>query len=134
MSPNLQENLTPLEANILAFFVGGAAQDLVIAGRFFPRTEVVNNIDDKMQMATRRFGFKVKSKTRPAAVAFVDHMIEKGAWSTKAQDFGGTMHQFQPEVFRSELQAMADADPIVQEAKAASETFWTDRFAELTGA
>jgi hypothetical protein len=127
-------SLNPLEANILAFFIGGAAQDLVIAGRFFPRTEVVNNIDDKMQMAVRRFGFKVKSKTRPAAIAFVDHMIEVGAWSTKAQDFGGTMHQFQPDNFRRELNVMVDADPIAQEAKAGRETFWTDRFAELIAA
>ena len=127
-------SLNPLEANILAFYVGGAAQDLDIAGRFFPRAEVVNNIDDKMQMATRRFGIKVKSKTRPAALAFVDHMIERGAWSTKPNDFGGTMHQFQPDIYRRELQMMHDADPIVQEAKDAGEGFWTDRFAQLTSA
>jgi hypothetical protein len=127
-------SLNPLEANILAFFISGAAQDLVIAGRFFPRTEVVNNIDDKMQQATRRFGFKVKSKTRPAAIAFVDHMIEVGAWSTKDQDFGGTMHQFQPDIYRRELQVMQDADPIVQAAKDAGETFWADRFAQLIAA
>ncbi len=127
-------SLNPLEANILAYFISGAAQDLVIAGRFFPRTEVVNNIDDKMQQATRRFGFKVKSKTRPAAVAFVDHMIEVGAWSSKDQDFGGTMHQFQPDIFRTQLKVMQDADPIVQEAKGGGEMFWADRFAELIAA
>jgi hypothetical protein len=134
MSADSSDSLTPLEANILAFFLGGAAQDLVIAGRYFPRTEVVNNIDDKMQMAVRRFGFKVKSKTRPAAIAFVDRMIETGAWSTKAQDFGGTMHQFQPDIFRREVKVMQDADPIVQEAKDGGDTFWADRFAQLTAA
>jgi hypothetical protein len=126
--------LNPLEANILAFFLGGAAQELVIAGRYFPRGELNAIIDDKFQMATRRFGFKVKSKTKPAAIAFVDHMIETGAWSTKQQDFGGTMHQFQPDIFRRELKAMQDADLIVQEAKDGGETFWADRFAELIAA
>jgi hypothetical protein len=125
-------SLTPLEQAALSYFLGGPANDLNIATRWYPRTEVVNNLVDKFQIALRKFGFKAKGAAKGAATLFVEQMIEKGAWSTKANEFGGTMHQFQLETYRTELAALQAADPLVAEAAAGGETFWADKFAALT--
>ena len=125
-------SLTPLEAAAQAYFLAGPANDLVIAGRFYPRSEIALIVEDKFQVALRKFGFKAKAAAKNASAAFVNHMIDHGGWSTKPNDFGGTMHQFQPDVFRAELKALQAADPLVQQAASASESFWADTFATLT--
>ena len=75
-------------------------------------------IDDKMAVAARKFGRKVARGTRGAATTFVDMMIEKGAWSSQTNDFGGTMHQFQSDVYPRALADFNANSPIVQAAAA----------------
>ncbi len=105
--------LPPLEAHVLAYYIQGVANTLDISGRFYPHGELVLIIADKMQVATRKFGRKAGNATRGAATAFVDQMIAAGAWNTKKNDFGGTMHQFQGDVYRATLKAMQASDPII---------------------
>lgn len=117
---------------ISAYFLAGPANDINIAGRWYPYNEVLLIIDDKYQMAVRKFGPKARGATKQVAKTFIDHMIDKGAWETKHNDFGGTMHQFNTDVFRKELKGLQAADPIVQEAQDAGPDFWTEKFAALT--
>jgi hypothetical protein len=125
-------SLPDLEQTILAYFIATAANDINIAGRWFPKTEVLLIIDDKFQQAVRKFGAQARGATKPASSAFVEHMIDKGGWATKENDFGGTMHQWNMETFRKELKALQAADPIVQQAAAGGESFWQDKFAAVT--
>lgn len=125
-------SLSPLEQAAFSYFVGGAANDINIAGRWYPRSEVGLIIEDKFQIALRKFGFKAKASAKAASAAFVEHMLGKGAWATKENEFGGTMHQFQPDVFRAALKDLQAGDTLLAEAKAGGETFWTDKFAALT--
>ncbi len=120
-------NLSLLEAHVLAYYVQGVATTLDISGRFYPHGELVMIIADKMQVATRKFGRKAGNATRVAA-AFVDHMIETGAWTTKQNDFGGTMHQFQGDIYRATLKAMQASDPVI----ATVGDGWEAAFEELT--
>lgn len=121
--------LTPLEAHVTAYYLSDAANTLDISGRFYPHGELVMIIADKMQVATRKFGRKAGAATRGAATAFVDHMIAEGAWTTKQNDFGGTMHQFQGEAYRAALKAMQASDPVL----ASVNDDWEGAFAALTG-
>lgn len=124
--------MNQLEQAIHAYFLAGAANDINIAGRWFPKSEVLLIIDDKFQQAVRRFGPKAKGATKPVATAFVEHMIDKGGWATKQNDFGGTMHQWNMETFRKELKALQDSDPLVQASQGQGSEFWTDTFAAAT--
>ncbi|MDE2302587.1 MAG: hypothetical protein KGK11_08520 [Sphingomonadales bacterium] len=126
--------MSELEQAVLAYFIGGAAQEFTMAGRWFPRSDLVLIIEDKIQIATRPFGIKVKAKAKAAAESFVADMIAKGGWASKPNDFGGAMHQFQPDIYRQEIKALAGGDPILREACAAGEGFWADRFKDLTTA
>lgn len=126
-------SLSELEQHVFAYWVAGPAKELNIAGRFYPRGELVMIIADKVQVATRKFGRQVHSKSTAAATAFVDQMIEKGAWSTKQNDFGGTMHQFQPEPYRNAIAELQASDPVVQKAVAGGEGYWDQSFSRLAG-
>lgn len=125
-------SLNELEQHVCAYYVQGAANDLNIAGRFYPYSELVFIIADKIEVATRPFGRKVRSQNKGPATAFLDHMIAKGAFTTTKNDFGGTMHQFQPPTYKQALRELQESDPILQEAGAAGEDFWQDAFARLT--
>ncbi len=125
-------SLSPIAAHVLAYYTSGQAKELSIATRWYPHAELIMIIDDKMAVAVRKFGRKAAKGSREAATEFVDTMIAKGAWATQKNDFGGTMHQFQADRFRTALAEMNDADPIVQAAASGGETFWADRFAEIT--
>ena len=125
-------SLNPLEQHVLAFWTSGQALDLNIATRWFPYSEMILILEDKISIATRKFGLKVRSCSKKAATAFLDAMIAKDAWETKANEFGGNMHQFNLANYTRALAEMNAADPIVQTAAAGGETFWADTFAALT--
>ena len=125
-------SLTDLEQAAFSHFVATAANDINIAGRWFPRSDLDLIIEDKFQIAMRKFGPKARGATKRAAAAFVEHMIAKGGWATKPNDYGGAMHQFQLDAFRAELKALQAADPLVQAGAGAGPEFWADKFAALT--
>jgi hypothetical protein len=125
-------SLSNLEQTVFAYFLATAANDINIAGRWFPKSEVLLIIDDKFQIAVRKFGTKARGGTKAASSAFVEHMIDKGGWATKENDFGGTMHQWNMEMFRAELKALQAADPIVQRSAGGGESFWQDEFDAAT--
>ena len=125
-------SLSELEQNVFAYYLATAANDFDAATRWYPYGELLLSLDDKFQMAARKFGIKARSCSKPAAKAFLDHMIEKGAWESKANEYGGTMHQFQSATFRKELKELQAANPIVQEAQGAGPDFWPEKFAVLT--
>jgi hypothetical protein len=124
-------NLSELEQHIFACYVAGAAGDLNMVGRFWPYGELVMIIEDKIQFATREFGFKVTSRAKSVATAFLDQMIAGEAFSTKQNDFGGTMHQFQVDNYRRLLKQMRETNPIVLKAQGAGPGFWAEAFAGL---
>ena len=123
--------LSELEQTTLAYFTAVTANDIVIAGRFYPRSEIALIIEDKVAIATRKFGPKVKATAKAAGSAFVETMIARGGWSTKQNDFGGTMHQFQPDTYKSVLKDMQANDPIIQASQGQGPEFWADKFAAL---
>ncbi len=125
-------NLTELERHILACYVADAAAGLNMVGRFWPYGELVLIIEDKLQLATREFGFRVTSRAGPIAKAFLDQMIAAGAFSTQQNDFGGTMHQFQADAYRRFLRELRESDPIIRKAQDAGPGFWAAAFAALT--
>lgn len=124
--------LNPLQAHVLAYYSSGQGIDLNIATRWFPRSEVVNNMDDKMQQAVRKFGMAARKAARPAAEVFVTFMLEHGGWASQENEFGGSMHSFRLDEYRKALDAFNAANAIVTEAAAGGETFWADTFAALT--
>ncbi len=124
-------SLTDLQAHVLAYYTSGHGKELSITTRWYPHAELIMIIDDKIGVAVRKFGRKAARETRAAATEFVDTLIAQGAWSTQANDFGGNMHQFQADKFGGLLAAFNASSPIVQ-AAAANDTYWADKFAELT--
>jgi hypothetical protein len=125
--------LTPLEAHVLAYYISDAATTLDISGRWYPHGELVMIIADKMQVATRKFGRKAGAATRGAALAFVDHMIAAEAWTTKQNDFGGTMHQFQGEAYRTALKSMQTGDVVLANSADGGADFWDAAFGAISG-
>jgi hypothetical protein len=116
---------------MIAYYVAGPANDLNIATRWYPYGELNLIIEDKFSIATRKFGMKVRSNSKAAGKAFLDAMIEKGAWSTTENEYGGHMHQFQADVFRAAIKEMQASDPIIAQAQAEGPEFWEKTFGEL---
>ena len=124
--------MTDLESAVLAYYAADQAGHLTVAPRWYPHGELILIIDDKMQVAVRKFGRKVRGATRAAATTFLDHMIEKGGWSTTQNDFGGSMHQYQSDTYPKVLAELRAGSPLIQQAEAAGDGFWETKFAELT--
>ena len=99
-------SLSELEQHVFAYYVAGHANELNIATRWYPYGELTLVIADKVTVAVRKFGRKPRASAKAVATAFLDHMIEKGAWATKQNEFGGQMHQFQADKYKAELKAL----------------------------
>ncbi|MEO6091843.1 MAG: hypothetical protein ABIT04_06190 [Novosphingobium sp.] len=127
-------SLSEIEQTAFAYYVAVPANDVNIAGRYFPYKELALILEDKFSMATRKFGPKARATATTASKAFLDTMLEQGAWSTKPNEFGGEMHQFQPDVYRAALRELQASDPIVRASQGQGPEFWVDKFAALTGA
>ncbi|MDG2004249.1 MAG: hypothetical protein P8J20_13045 [Novosphingobium sp.] len=124
--------MTNLENHVFAFFVAEHADNFKIADRFFPYGDLILQWEDKINVATRKFGTRVRMKAKVSGTAFLDMLIEKGGYSTKTNDFGGTMHAFQLDEVRKIIAELKESDPIILKAKAGGPDFWTETFAELT--
>ena len=125
-------NLPPLEAHVLAYFLSHGARDFSMVGRWWPHAELALVMGDKIRIAVRPFGKAAQDAAKPAAEALSEHMLACGGFSTKAQKFGGTMHQFQPEAFRAALDAIEAESAVLKQAAAGGADFWETSFAELT--
>ncbi|KHK91262.1 hypothetical protein [Novosphingobium malaysiense] len=123
--------MSDLIDHMIAYYVAGPANDLNIAARWYPYGELTLIIEDKFQIAHRKFGMKVRSQSKAAAKQFLDSMIAKGAWSTTENEFGGKMHQFQADVFRAEIKERQATNPIIAKAEAEGPEYWEKAFGEL---
>ena len=126
-------SLSELEQHILAHWLASDAPAFTMAPRFYPYGELTLILNDKIQVATRKFGTKVTAHTKPAANAFIDALIERGGLSTQKGKFGGTMHQYQADAYPRIVAEMAAADPIVEQGKTGGAEFWEAKFGELGG-
>jgi hypothetical protein len=120
--------LSELEQLVFAYWVANGAQDFAMVGRFWPYGELTMLLEDKIRVATRPFGKPAGAAAANATRAFLDHMIEKEGFSTVKNKFGGAMHQYQPDAYRSALKALQESDPIVVKARAAGAGFWEEAF------
>ena len=126
-------SLSEMEQHVFAYFVANGAEQFSMVGRFFPYGELTLLIQDKIQVATRKFGGRASRASANAARAFLDILIEREAFSTKQNEYGGTMHQYQEKAYREVLKDLQATDPIIQQAKAVGPDFWPNRFAALSG-
>jgi hypothetical protein len=124
-------NLSDTEQLVFAYYLANGAQELNMVGRFWPYGELTMVIEDKVRVATRKFGMKAGSACPNVARAFLDQMIEREAFSTAKNKFGGTMHQYQPDAYAKCVKELQATNPIVQQAQAAGAGFWDDAFAAL---
>jgi hypothetical protein len=125
-------SLSELEQHVYAYYVATDAAQFSAAPRFYPYGELTLIFADKVQVATRKFGRQVHSKSNTAAAALVDKLIASGAYSTKQNEFGGSMHQFQEPGYKAFLKAEQESDPIILQAKAEGPEFWERAFERLT--
>jgi hypothetical protein len=123
-------SLSELEQHVFAYFVANNAQDVNMDPKFAPYGELALIFEDRIQLATRKYGVKVEMASRNVARAFLDMLLEKGAFSTTKNSLGA-MHQFQAKVYPDCIKGLQDANPIVQKAKAGGPAFWDDTFAAL---
>lgn len=124
--------LSALEQHVFAYFVAEDAQNLNMVPRFWPYGELVLIIEDRIQLAVRKFGVKAEMTSKKVAHALLDLLLERGAFST-TKDSLSTMHQFQPKPYQDTIKNLQETDPIIQKAKAGGPTFWDDTFAALKG-
>ncbi|WP_404480973.1 hypothetical protein [Novosphingobium sp. BL-52-GroH] len=123
--------MTDLIDHMIAYYVAGPASDLTVAPRFYPYGELQLIFEDKISVAVRKFGPKVRKHAKEAGKAFIDRMIETGAWSTNEGEYGGSMHQFQADRFREVIREEQKANPIIAQAKAEGPAYWDKAFGEL---
>jgi hypothetical protein len=125
------DNLSPLEAHVLAYFLTHGARDFSMVGRWWPHAEIALVMGDKIRIAVRPFGKPAQDAAKPVSEALSEYMLACGAFSTKEQKFGGTMHQFQPPEFAAALDALEASDPILKAAAGGGEEFWAGAFGKL---
>ncbi len=124
--------LTPLQAQVLAYYLGHSAKEFSMTGRWFPFSELEFILADKITVDVRQFGKAAQEAAKPVAKVYLEHMIANGGFENKAQKFGGTMHQFETEGFRAALTALQAGDAVLAAAKAGAADFWETSFAGLS--
>ena len=123
--------LSEMEQHVFAYYLAHGAGEFSMVGRFFPYGELTLLIQDKIQVAVRKFGRRASAACPSAARALLDLMIEKGGCSSTKDKFGASMHQFQGDAYKAALKALQESDPILQKAQAAGPAYWDEAFAAL---
>jgi hypothetical protein len=122
--------LSELQQYIFAHYVATGARDINMTPRFWPYTELVEIIEDKIMLGVRKFGITSSVTCRPVASAFLDLLIEQQGFSTVTGALGEKMHRFQPESFRPSIDQLIATNPIILEAESVGPDFWRVAFAQ----
>ena len=123
--------LSELEQLVFSYYVANDARTLNMAPRRWPYGELVHLIEDKIQVAVRKFGIKSMKACPNVARAYLDLLIEREGFSTVANKFGGTMHRYEAGNYVSCIGELQKTNPIILQAEAAGAGFWEDAFAGL---
>jgi hypothetical protein len=123
-------NLSDLEQHVFAYYLANGAADLTMAPRFWPYGDLVLIVEDKIGVATRKFGGKVTRASANVASAFVDLLIEQGGFSV-AENRLSKMYRYEGPNYQNCINELRDANPIVRRASAAAPGFWDEAFAAL---
>ena len=126
-------NLSELEQHVFAYYLANGAQELNMVGRFWPYGELIMVIADKVRVANRKFGMKATGAADTVAKAYLDLLIEREAYSTTKNKFGGSMHQFQPDVYAKVHKELLAENAIAQKAQAEGPEGWDKAFAAVIG-
>jgi hypothetical protein len=124
--------MNELQQHVIAYYLANSAKDFAMSGRWFPYGELELILADKVKVDVRQFGKAAQDSATAAATFYLDHMIAAGGFSSKAQKFGGTMHQYDADQFRAALDKLKAADPVLAKAAAGGADFWPTAFASLT--
>jgi hypothetical protein len=124
-------NLSEVERLVFAYYVANGALELNMVGRFWPYGELVLVIEDKVQLATRKFGVKANLAGPKVARALLDVLLEHQAFSTVKSDLGSTMHQYQKDNYRKCITDLQAADPLIAKAQSTGPAYWEEAFAAL---
>lgn len=125
-------SLSPLAAHVLAYYLDHSAREFSMTGRWFPYSELDFILADKIRVDVRSFGKAAQNAAAEVAKAYLDHMIAADGFETKAQKFGGTMHQYDADGFRAALAALQAGNPAIAAARDGGESYWQTTFAELS--
>jgi hypothetical protein len=120
-------SLSDLEQKIFAYYLANGAADLTMAPRFWPYGELVLIVEDKISMATRKFGSKVTRASGNVARAFLDLLIDRAAFST-AENKLGKMYRYDTANYLNCIKELQKTDPIVAKAQATGPGFWEEAF------
>ena len=123
-------NLPPLASHVLAYYLDHSAKEFSMTGRWFPYSELDFILADKIRVDVRQFGKAAQDSAGAVATFYLNHMIAAGGFETKAQKFGGTMHQYDAEGFRAALAGLQADNAVLAAAGAAD--YWQTTFAELS--
>ena len=123
-------NLPPLASHVLAYYLDHSAKEFSMTGRWFPYSELDFILADKIRVDVRQFGKAAQDSAGAVATVYLDHMISNAGFETKAQKFGGTMHQYDAEGFRAALAGLQADNAVLAAAGAAD--YWQTTFAELS--
>ena len=129
-SENATLRLSELQQYIFAHYVATGARDVDMTPRFWPYSELVEIIEDKIMLGVRKFGITSSVTCRPVASAFLDLLIDQRGFSTVTGSLGEKMHRYQPEYFRPSIDQLIATNPIILEAQSAGLDFWRAAFAQ----
>jgi hypothetical protein len=128
----MNTRLTPLEDHILAYYLFNGADALNMDPRWWPPIELSSIIEDKVRFAVSRFDVNSRVAVDNVARAFLETLIERGAFSTSESNYG-PMYQFQRPAFRAWLTEAREANPIIARASMEGPDFWQRTFDSLKG-
>ena len=117
----------------LAYFIAEKAPGMDFADKWNPRGELNLVWADKIEVALRKFGRKVRTQSKAIAIELLDYLIANDAYANRENEYGGAMHSFRQAEYRKAIAALQDSNPLVQEARGAGEGFWEQKFSEITG-
>lgn len=117
----------------MSYFVAEKAPTMDFADKWNPRGELNLVWADKIEVALRKFGRKVRTQSKQIAIELLDYLIANGAYETRENEYGGEMHSFRQAEYRKAIKALQEKDPLIQASQNGGDDYWQNKFSELTG-
>jgi hypothetical protein len=121
-------SLSKLEQLVFAYYVANGVVVLGMDPRFWRYDELAPIIEEKVRLATGKFGAKADTACSTVARALLDLLIQPGGFSTHRNDWGA-MYQCPTEDYRNCIKELQESNCIILKARATGPDFWQAAFA-----
>ena len=123
--------LTKQEEYVLAFFLATEAKNIFINDKYYKRKEFVKTFEDRIFIATKKFGEGIAGRYPNVAARLIDALADAQGLLTINDKYSGESLKFNISRYKDAVQCLIEKNPTLKVEEEMTAKYWENLFGGL---